>query len=481
VLSGAIGSGGCATVHLGRLISEAGFSRIVAVKRLLSEYSEDPEIVAMFLDEARLVARIHHPNVVQSFDVFWSDGHGRRELFMVMEYVAGETLSRLVSKYASRREEAPLRVVLAILCDILRGLHAAHNAKSVTGEPLGLIHRDVSPQNVIVGVHGIARLLDFGIAKAAGRQHTTRQGDFKGKASYMAPEQILGGATKLSDVYAASVVLWEAITTQRLFRGENQAAVLHKVITSDVPRPSALVSGVPPAIDAIVMRGLSRDPEMRFPSAEAMAEAIEQAAATACPSEVGAWVRHLAHDELQARAAQVAVIEAMDAATLVRLATDNAMRATPIDPITRVERAEAVTPVLGARARRRRPMVIAIAMLGLLATAVLSGRFLGRAVTAAHADRPLSALVRPVGPPASPAATTAAAPLAPADIALQPAPGADRARIGPQAAIGPLPPAHGPTPASPRPRGPSPSSRAECSPPFSLDSAGRTHFKTECL
>ena len=423
ILSGAIGSGGYATVHLGRLISKAGFSRTVAVKRLLSEYSEDPEVVAMFLDEARLVARIHHPNVVQTFDVISSDNDGRRELFMVMEYVAGETLSRLVGKYASRPEKPPLRVVLAIACDMLRGLHAAHHSKSVTGDPLGIVHCDVSPQNVIVGVHGTGRLLDFGIAKAAGRQHAMRQGDFKGKANYMAPEQIMGGATKLSDVYAASVVLWEAITAKRLFKGENQAEVLHKVVASEVPRPSTIVPGLRPAIDEIVMRGLSRDPAKRFPSAEAMAEAIEQASATARPSEVGAWVRYLAHDELQARAAQVALIEGLDASELVPSSASAPTRRAPVEPVARVERDIPQRSVV--RARSRPPGLIAMAALGFLATAVLlAGAFalFGLRLTGARTDRRVSATPTFVGTPPPARSVSLAAPPPPAEAVLRRAP-----------------------------------------------------------
>src|SRR5262245_51026591 len=164
-LHGELASGGMATVHLGRLLGPVGFSRTVAIKRLHAQYAQDPEFVSMFLDEARLAARIRHPNVVPTLDVVATSG----ELFLVMEYVPGESLSRLARAARDRMERMPPRIVSAIMSGVLHGLHAAHEAKSERGEPLGIVHRDVSPQNVLVGTDGVARVLDFGVAKAAGR------------------------------------------------------------------------------------------------------------------------------------------------------------------------------------------------------------------------------------------------------------------------------------------------------------------------
>src|ERR1700729_765840 len=190
-LYGELASGGMATVHLGRLLGPVGFSRTVAIKRLHAQFAKDPEFVSMFLDEARLAARIRHPNVVQTLDVVATEG----ELFVVMDYVQGESLSRLLR--ASRTVgPIPVRVASAILCGALHGLHAAHEATDEHGVPLGLVHRDMSPQNVLVDVDGSARVLDFGVAKAAGRTQTTGRGKIKGKLRYMAPEQIQGSVTR---------------------------------------------------------------------------------------------------------------------------------------------------------------------------------------------------------------------------------------------------------------------------------------------
>src|SRR5215472_13646045 len=206
-LFGEIASGGMATVHFGRLLGPAGFARTVAIKRLHAHFAKDPEFVAMFLDEARLAARVVHPNVVPTLDVVALDG----ELFLVMEYVQGEALSRLWRALRERDERIPHRVVASCLTGVLHGLHAAHVATSERGEPLGIAHRDVSPQNVLVGMDGISRVLDFGISKASGRIQITREGRVKGKTGYMSPEQLSGGAVdRRTDIYSASVVLWEA-------------------------------------------------------------------------------------------------------------------------------------------------------------------------------------------------------------------------------------------------------------------------------
>lgn len=172
----------------------------------------------MLLDEARLVSRISHPNVVPTLDVATDNS----EVFVVMEYVQGEVLSRLVSS-ARRKSGIPLGIISSIIGGVLRGLHAAHEATNERGEPLAIVHRDVSPQNIIVDVDGVSRVLDFGVAKAAGRLQTTQDSKIKGKAAYMAPEQIMGQVTRQSDVYATAVVLWELLTLERLFAADENA------------------------------------------------------------------------------------------------------------------------------------------------------------------------------------------------------------------------------------------------------------------
>src|SRR5687767_6563935 len=189
-----------ARVHLGRLMGPAGFARTVAIKRLHEGLARSPEAAATLLDEARLAARVQHPNVVAILDVLAVDG----ELTLVMEYVHGESLAVLLRAARARGEVVPPPVAVQIVREVLAGLHAAHEARSEAGEPLGLVHRDVSPQNILVGLDGAARVFDFGIAKAAGRYQETATGQLKGKVSYMAPEQLLGQAVdRRADVFAA--------------------------------------------------------------------------------------------------------------------------------------------------------------------------------------------------------------------------------------------------------------------------------------
>ena len=202
-----IASGGMATVHYGRLLGPVGFSRTVAIKRLHPEYARDPEFVSMFVDEARLAARIRHPNVVPTLDVIAEEG----ELFLVMDYVLGAPLSAIMFTAKQKNIIMPPRIGTAILSGCLQGLHAAHEATDESGVSLGIVHRDVSPQNILVGADGVPRVLDFGIAKASGRTYSTRDGSVKGKVAYMAPEQMESGVvTRQADLYAATVVLWEA-------------------------------------------------------------------------------------------------------------------------------------------------------------------------------------------------------------------------------------------------------------------------------
>jgi serine/threonine protein kinase len=319
-LYGAIAAGGMATVHLGRLLGPVGFSRTVAIKRLHAQFASDPEFVSMFLDEARLAARIRHPNVVPTLDVVATGG----ELFLVMEYVPGESIARLSRVLRERQETLPTRILSAVMAGVLHGLHAAHEAKDERGIPLGIVHRDMSPQNVLLGTDGVARVLDFGVAKAAGRMQTTREGQIKGKLSYMPPEQLRGASVnRQSDIYAAGVMLWELVTGQRLFAGDNEGAIVAKVLDGRVEAPSkVLMRGLNPAhtldsatllalesVDSTILRALASEPSARFATAREMAIEIERKLPPATGSEVTDWLEAIAKDVLSSRAAMVAEIE----------------------------------------------------------------------------------------------------------------------------------------------------------------------------
>ncbi|HEY2368395.1 MAG TPA: serine/threonine-protein kinase, partial [Polyangiaceae bacterium] len=268
-----IASGGMATVHLGRIVGAGGFSRPVAIKRLHAQYARDPSFVAMFLDEARLASRIFHPNVVAPLDVVSTDG----ELFLVMEYVRGASLSRLLRSALAGEGLVSPRIVSSVIGGLLYGLHAAHEARGDRGEALDLVHRDVSPQNVLVGVDGVSRVLDFGVAKASGRMQTTRDGQLKGKLAYMAPEQVKGEVvTRKTDVYAATVVLWESLTGRRLFKADNEANAIARVLAGVVPAASSIVSGLAPEVDAVIACGLHLDPDQRYASARDMVIDLER-------------------------------------------------------------------------------------------------------------------------------------------------------------------------------------------------------------
>jgi len=306
-LGAKIASGGMATVHLGRVVGSIGFTRTVAIKRLHERFANDPKFVTMFVDEARLAARVRHPNVVPTLDVVVDGG----EIFVVLEYVHGEALHRL-TKLLPKGQRAPLRIASGIVFGILLGLHAAHDARNVRGEPLRIVHRDVSPQNVLVGPDGIARVLDFGIAKAFGRLRTTENKELKGKLAYLSPEQCAGEALdQRTDVYAASIILWELLAGRKLFDAADAGALLNQIAHKQVEPPSIYPSESTPQLDAIVLRGLSRDPARRWPTARAMALALEDCVPPASALHIGAWAARLADKPLAERDALIAQMEGL--------------------------------------------------------------------------------------------------------------------------------------------------------------------------
>ena len=352
-----IASGGMASVYFGRMVASGGFARIVAIKRLHPQYATDANFVAAFLDEARLASRVRHPNVVPVLDVVSENN----EVWLVMEYVHGEKLSSMLRLSARRSERIPLPIVAALIVGTLHGLHAAHDATSESGEPLNLVHRDVSPQNVIVDKDGLARLVDFGVAKAVGRSQSTRSGEMKGKLAYMAYEQLVGGpVTRQTDVYAASVLLWELLTGVRLFSGDSDGEIYNKIMQHQIRSARAIIADVPPELDNVVTRGLAHGHDRRYATAAEMADAVEAVVRPATPSEVAAWFRRLAGELLEQRSKQLAEIErgatpAPSAVTATRASPD------PLDVPIQVEHAastqfSSISAMQAAAGKERRGM-----------------------------------------------------------------------------------------------------------------------------
>lgn len=278
-----IASGGMATVHFGKLEGASGFARVVALKRLHAQYAKTSEAASMLRDEAWLSARVRHANVVGVTDVVEEDG----ELVLVMEYVEGTSLARVLAGARHRNERLPAAVCGALLSETLAGLEAAHRATGEDGAPLTLIHRDVSPQNILVGFDGVARLTDFGIAKARGRAVSTEDGQLKGKLAYMAPEQATGKPlTPRTDIYAAGVVLWEALTGERLNSATEAAEVIMNILYKDVPSVREVRPELGADVDALLGRALARAPEDRFASAAEMGAEVERVLGRASAREV---------------------------------------------------------------------------------------------------------------------------------------------------------------------------------------------------
>ncbi|CAN5692202.1 hypothetical protein BH11MYX4_BH11MYX4_36190 [soil metagenome] len=466
VLYGELASGGMATVHFGRLSGPVGFSRTVAIKRLHPHYAKDSEFVTMFLDEARLCGRIRHPNVVPTLDVVATEG----EIFIVMEYVAGEALSKLMKTAWQRNIPVPPRVAATILSSVLHGLHAAHQAKDEHGRELGIVHRDVSPQNILVGSDGTSRVLDFGVAKAAGRLQSTRDGQVKGKVAYMPPEQLSGGATsRQSDIYAASVVLWEALCGRRLFDGVTEAITLVRALEGKIDLPSSLDPQLSAAVDAVVMRGLARDPAARFETAREMALAVEQSFGLASPYEVGEWVELVASDDLARRAQSIADIES---AALTESARASAPRiglapAPAEPPHSQVSSISVSRAAISTASPRRRSTGVRIfaGIAGLLAASGLVLGGLAAQDSMAGGSRPArvteaNQLAR------EPRPFLVVSPLSALTKLTAPPPATD----GPVKAVFRPPP-----PATKKPN-------PACDPPFTVDLAtGRKKYKLECM
>jgi serine/threonine-protein kinase len=274
VLLERVGMGGMAEVFRAASVGVEGFERPVAIKRILPNLTADHEFVKMFVDEAKIAVQLQHPNIVAIFDLARED----EDLFITMEYVHGKDLRAILDKVQGkdgREGRLPIEVAVHTTMKVADALHHAHFAHGPTGQPLHIIHRDISPQNVLMSFDGEVKVTDFGLAKAAGRAVQTQVGVVKGKLAYMSPEQLRGQALDYrSDIYGLGVLLWEMLTGVRLFLGRNEQETLRKVYEGKVPRPSALRPEVHPELEAIVMRALAAEPGERFATAEEMQEEL---------------------------------------------------------------------------------------------------------------------------------------------------------------------------------------------------------------
>ena len=293
-----LASGGMATVYVARQVGAAGFERLVVIKRVHRHHLGNKEFYRMFLDEARVASLVRHPNVVSVIDTVEEGG----ELFLVMEYVESSALSSLLKTVAHQQDRLPPPIACRIMADMLAGLHAAHEATDMRGQKLELVHRDVSPQNVIIGVDGGSRLIDFGVAKAAHRLTETRSGSLKGKLAYMSPEQAMGKPVdRRVDLFAAGVALHESLTGRRLFQGENDLDTMRRITEMPVRDPSSLAPGIPRTLDTVVQRALVRDPNGRFQTAAEFLEALEGAIPMAPAREVAAYMLAKCGDRIEER------------------------------------------------------------------------------------------------------------------------------------------------------------------------------------
>jgi serine/threonine protein kinase len=516
VLYAPIARGGMATIHIARLVGDDGFSRIVAAKRLHPQFTEDPEFVAMFRDEAEIASKIHHPNVVPVLDIVLAG----EEVVLVQEYVHGVPLDRLFRASRVAREPIPPRIAVAIMAGVLAGLHSAHETADEKGDPLGIVHRDVSPQNVMVSVDGIPRLLDFGIAKASSSSHVTRAGLLKGKIAYMAPEQVRSeDVGRAADIYACGVVLWELLALQRLHAGRGEAEILSAVLKGDVP---ALTSALEPMrlttskerwelltrLEPVVSKAISTDPQQRYATAAEMLGALVRVVPAASAHEVAEWVKLRCGDYLERRQQVLAANEdSWRSLSRIAVANGTGSGAGPESGVSRVRAESGVVSTVGAapapspsnimyisaeppETRRTRLVPWAVALVSLLVSAALLGALGARQSAPVESAAPPALVqdnVPAAGPPPAPVVTAEPAPDATSFLAAPPAapkvfrapaaaPASRRAPVEPPASRGAtsvipvaLPPAASP-----------PSTKGECDPPFYFEGTKKV-FKPSCI
>lgn len=396
-----IASGGMGAVYAARAAKQGGFERLFALKVCHPFLVEEPSFVDMFLDEARIAALVRHPNVVGTIDVGTEQGLP----YLVMDFVEGVTLGRLVKEANQREAQLPVPIVARLLLDVLAGLEATHEACDLKGQPLHLVHRDISPQNVLIGTDGICRVTDFGIAKAAVRSVHTKEGTVKGKFSYMAPEALrLERSDRRADLFAVGVLGWEILAGRRLFAGESDADTMQRVLS--MPVPSIERDDLPPGLEDVLRKLLDRAPVHRYESAGAAARALQ----AACPDVARS-------DQLAALVDEWLGADIRSGREKIRHAASSSEASKPT-PAPAPRATEAATQVRPAPRGRGAAVWVAIALvaLGLVGAA---WRFAGPSAPAEPPPEP--AVAHTTTPPAPPPTPV------PVEPEVAPAPAVDEA------------------------------------------------------
>ena len=478
-----LGQGGTADVYLAVAGGPSGFHKLVVLKVLRKCFSDDPDFRAMFLGEARLAARLQHPNIVQTNEVVEVDGVPT----LVMEYLDGQPLSQVIVR--GKQGGFPLSMQLRVLIDALAGLHRAHELTDFDGTPLSVVHRDVSPHNLFVTVEGQAKVLDFGIAKLERSMVETEVGTIKGKLRYMAPEQIAGAKLdRRADIYAAGVVLWESVVGERMWRNCAEEDIRARVRAGDVPMPASVRSDVLPSLDRICRKALALRPDDRYATAQDLADDVEHALHElgngVTQRDIGATVARLFADVRAAtksaierqlgRASMTAIPILAEVARTPSAGTPAPMTSAVDTPASRPPRRRVLLGVAGGAA------IGALALIG-LQTGILWHSRPGEPIAApAPALQPLSTPA-PLAPPETAPRPTAAPP----ELAVRPARDGKPRAARPAARRAPPPaaadtaagPAITSAPAAPVAERPT----ADCTPPFFIDADGIKRFRPECM
>ncbi len=473
-----LGQGGTADVYLAVVDGPSGFTKLVVVKVLRKSLASDDDFRQMFLSEARLAARLHHQNIVQTNEVIEVDGAP----VLVMEYLDGQPLSQVITR--GKQGGFSLAMQLRVLVDALAGLHAAHELADFDGTPLGVVHRDVSPHNLFVTLEGHAKVLDFGIAKLERSLVETEVGTVKGKLRYMAPEQIRGDKLdRRADIYAAGVMLWEALTGERMWKVSAEREIRQRVLEGDLQMPETVRPDVPPPLARICRRALSRAPDDRYATARQLADELE-----AAMSELGLAA---SHREIGATVARLFDDVRRETKRTIEAKLGRASMAMPIQSVT----GTGETPTgrrAGAPTGPRLALGVA-AVVALIAVVAVASWRRGAAsppaqsVIPAAAPAPIAAPVAPAKPEAILAPTSPDA-IAPRNEATTPAaagprpsrPAAARAttkRPPPSDLAAPEQPAAVPEPAA----GGAPAPAHDCAHPFYVDAKGIKRFRPECM